>query len=120
LWGTSEESAVDQRPHHDHTRLAIDAQQAPGLCQRDAESWHFGVLGLDPAGQISNGCVLYFGFWNCARHHEPTSPICLRHSKGKNGSNHAASVARKTEGIPPLPGSVEAVPEHLTQGDISV
>ena len=36
----SEESAVDQRPYHDHTRFAIDAQQSLGLWQRDAESWH--------------------------------------------------------------------------------
>jgi hypothetical protein len=47
---TSKESAVDQRPHHGNTRFAIDAQQSLGLWHRDAESWHFGVLGLNPAG----------------------------------------------------------------------
>jgi hypothetical protein len=50
LGRTSEKSAVDQRPYHDQTRVAIDAQQSLGLRQCNAESWHLGVLGLDPAG----------------------------------------------------------------------
>ena len=76
---------VDQRPYHDHTRFAVNAQQALGLWQRDAESWHFGVLSLDPASQISKRCGLSVGFRNCARHLERTSRFWV-HGRGKKGS----------------------------------
>ena len=75
---TSEESAVDQRPYHDRARFAIDAQQSLGLWQRDAESWHLGVLGPDPAGQISKRRGLVSGFRNYARHHEPSGGLARR------------------------------------------
>ena len=76
---------VDQRPYHDQTRFVIDAQQALGLWQRDAESWHFGILSLDPASQISNRWDLSVGFRYCSRHFERTSRFWV-HGRGKKGS----------------------------------
>lgn len=74
-----EESAVDQRPHHDNTRLPIDAQQPLGLWHRDAEPWHFRVLGPSAAGQISKGGEVSFGSRDRARarHHDGTSRFCV-------------------------------------------
>ena len=85
---------VHQRPYHDHTRFVIDAQQALGLWQRDAESWHFGVLSLDPASQISKRCGLSVGFRNCARHLEHNSRFCRHRSRQEGLHVRGYRVAR--------------------------
>ena len=87
---------VDQRPYHDHTRFVIDAQQALGLWQRDAESWHFGVLSLDPASQISKRWGLSVGFRYWARHLERTSRFCIHRSRQEGLHVRIYRVARST------------------------
>ena len=111
---------MDQRPYHDRTRFAIDAQQALGLWQRDAEAWHFGVLSLDPASQISKRWGLSVGFRYGARLHERTSRFCIHRSRQEGLHVRIYRVARSTCNIAHLRSALKPSPKPPVHGGVSI
>ena len=111
---------VDQRPYHDHTRFAIDAQQALGLWQRDAESWHFGVLSLDPASQISKRWGLSVGFrYGLVFMNVPRDSAYI--VRGKKGSTCGSIVSRvDTCNIAHLRSALKPSPKPPVHGGVSI